>query len=62
MKIIVIGGTGTIGAKVVQALAANGHEVVGMARSSGEIRVNLDEPATVRAVFECSTKSGTPTQ
>ena len=52
MKIIVIGGTGTIGAKVAQALAANGHEVVGMARSSGEIRVNLDEPATVRAMFD----------
>ena len=52
MKIIVIGATGTIGAKVTQALAANGHEVVGVARSSREIRVNLDEPATVRAMFD----------
>ena len=52
MKIIVIGATGTIGAKVTQALAANGHEVVSVARSSREIRVNLDEPATVRAMFD----------
>ena len=52
MKIIVIGATGTIGAKVTQALAANGHEVVSIARSSREIRVNLDEPATVRAMFD----------
>jgi nucleoside-diphosphate-sugar epimerase len=52
MKIIVIGATGTIGAKVTQALAANGHEVVGVARSSREIRVNLDEPATVHAMFD----------
>ena len=54
VKIIVIGATGTIGAKVTQALAAgaDGHEVVGVARSSREIRVNLDEPATVRAMFD----------
>ena len=52
MKIIVIGATGTIGAKVTQALAANGHEVVSVARSSREIRVNLDQPATVRAMFD----------
>jgi len=52
VKIIVIGATGTIGAKVTQALAANGHEVVGVARSSREIRVNLDEPATVHAMFD----------
>jgi len=52
MKIIVIGATGTIGAKVTQALAANGHEVVSVARTSREIRVNLDEPATVRAMFD----------
>ena len=52
MKIIVIGATGTIGAKVTQALAAKGHQVVGVARSSGEIKVNLDEPATIRAIFD----------
>jgi len=52
MKIIVIGATGTIGAKVTQALAANGHEVISVARTSREIKVNLDEPATVRAMFD----------
>jgi len=52
MKIIVIGATGTIGTKVVEALSATGHEVVGVARSSGEIRVNVDEQATIRAMFD----------
>ena len=52
MKIIVIGATGTIGTKVVEALSATGHEVVGVARSTGEIKVNLDEHSTIRAMFD----------
>jgi NAD(P)-dependent dehydrogenase (short-subunit alcohol dehydrogenase family) len=50
MKIMVIGATGTIGAKVVEALAAR-HEVVGVARGT-DPKVNLDELATIRALFE----------
>jgi NAD(P)-dependent dehydrogenase (short-subunit alcohol dehydrogenase family) len=50
MKIMVIGATGTIGAKVVEALAA-GHEVVGVARGT-DPKVNLDELATIRALFD----------
>ena len=50
MKIIVIGATGTIGAKVVEALTAR-HEVVGVARGT-DPKVNLDEPATIRALFD----------
>jgi NAD(P)-dependent dehydrogenase (short-subunit alcohol dehydrogenase family) len=50
MKIIVIGATGTIGAKVVEALAAR-HEVVGVARGT-DPKVNLDEPVTIRALFD----------
>ena len=52
MKIIVIGATGTIGTKVAEALSATGHEVVGVARSSGKIKVNLDEHSTIRAMFD----------
>jgi len=51
MKIIVVGGTGTIGAAVAKALAANKHEVVAASRN-GAVKVNLDEPASIRALFE----------
>ena len=51
MKIIVVGGTGTIGAAVAKALAANKHEVVAASRN-GAVKVNLDEPASIRAMFE----------
>jgi NAD(P)-dependent dehydrogenase (short-subunit alcohol dehydrogenase family) len=50
MKIIVVGATGTIGAKVVEALSTR-HEVVGAARGT-EVKVNLEDPATIRALFE----------
>ena len=50
MKIIVVGATGTIGSKVVEALLVR-HDVVGVARSA-KIRVDLDEPATTRELFE----------
>ena len=51
MKIIVIGATGTIGAKVADALSAKKHEVIRASRN-GDIKVNLDDPATIRALFE----------
>jgi NAD(P)-dependent dehydrogenase (short-subunit alcohol dehydrogenase family) len=50
MKIIVIGATGTIGAAVAAALAAKKHEVVRASRN-GEVKVDIDDPATVRALF-----------
>ena len=50
MKIIVVGATGIIGAKVVEALSTR-HEVVGVARGI-ERKLNLQEPATMRALFE----------
>ncbi len=50
MKIIVIGATGTIGAAVASALAAKRHEVVRASRG-GEVKVDIDDPATIRALF-----------
>jgi NAD(P)-dependent dehydrogenase (short-subunit alcohol dehydrogenase family) len=50
MKIIVIGATGTIGAAVAAAFAAKKHEVVRASRS-GEVKVDIDDAATVRALF-----------
>src|SRR5271157_630136 len=51
MKIIVIGATGTIGGEVARALSLKGHEVVGASRS-GDVKVTLDDPASVRALFD----------
>jgi NAD(P)-dependent dehydrogenase (short-subunit alcohol dehydrogenase family) len=51
MKIVVIGATGTIGAKVVDALSAKKHEVIRASRN-GDTKVNLEDPATIRALFE----------
>ncbi len=51
MKIIVIGATGTIGSEVVKALSLNKHEIVRASRS-GDVKVNLDDAASIRAMFE----------
>src|SRR5271157_2052604 len=51
MKMIVIGATGTIGSEVVKALSLKRHEVVRASRN-GEVKVTLDDPASVRALFE----------
>jgi NAD(P)-dependent dehydrogenase (short-subunit alcohol dehydrogenase family) len=51
MKIIIIGATGTIGSEVVKALLQNKHEVVRASRN-GEVKVNLDDPASILALFD----------
>jgi NAD(P)-dependent dehydrogenase (short-subunit alcohol dehydrogenase family) len=51
MKIIVIGATGTIGIKVVDALSGKHHEVIRASRN-GDIKVDLDDPTTVRMAFK----------
>ena len=51
MKIIVIGATGTIGHEVAKALSLNNHEVIGASRH-GEVQVTLDDPDSVRALFD----------
>lgn len=51
MKIIVIGASGTIGSEVAMQLAARSHEVVRASRR-GEVKVDIDDPGTVRGMFE----------
>jgi len=51
MKIIVIGATGVIGGAVAKALSANGHEVIKASRK-GDVEVTLDDPASLRAMFD----------
>ena len=50
MRVILVGGTGTIGREVARALEAN-HEVVIAARSGAELQVDIVEPASVEALF-----------
>jgi len=49
MKIVVIGGTGLIGSKVVERLAADGHEVVAASPASGVNTVTGEGLAEVMA-------------
>ncbi len=50
MRIIVIGGSGTIGREVAKALGVN-HEVVTASRSGGVLRVDIAEPESVDEMF-----------
>lgn len=54
MRIVVVGGTGTIGSRVVEALRDRkaGHELVVVGHSSGDRRVDLADPASVRELFQ----------
>jgi NAD(P)-dependent dehydrogenase (short-subunit alcohol dehydrogenase family) len=51
MRVIVVGGTGTIGSAVVQALSAR-HEVVVAGRKTGTVQVDLASPDSIRAMFQ----------
>ncbi len=51
MRVIVVGGTGTIGSAVVAALLPR-HEVVVAGRKSGAVTVDLAAPDSIRAMFQ----------
>jgi NAD(P)-dependent dehydrogenase (short-subunit alcohol dehydrogenase family) len=51
MKVLVIGGSGTIGAAVADALRGGGHEVVTAGRSSGDLRVDITSPDSIRRMY-----------
>ena len=52
MKIIVIGATGIIGTKVVDALSGKGHEVIRASRNSA-VKVDLNDQRGIRHDQEC---------
>ncbi len=51
MKILLIGGAGTIGKKV-SAHFAKKHEVIIGGRNSGDVQVNIDDSQSIAAMFE----------
>jgi len=51
MRILHVGATGTLGTAVADALAARGHEVVRVGTSSGDLRVDLADPASIEALY-----------
>ena len=51
MKILIIGGNGTIGKKVTERLTKN-HEVLIAGRSSGDITVDFSNSNSIKTMFE----------
>lgn len=51
MKIIVVGGTGTIGQAVSEALSER-HEVVAVGLNSGQLRVNVEDTQSIKSMYQ----------
>lgn len=50
MKILLIGSTGTIGSQILNQLKGK-HEVITANRSSGDLRIELGAPQSIKSVF-----------
>jgi NAD(P)-dependent dehydrogenase (short-subunit alcohol dehydrogenase family) len=51
VRIVVVGGAGTIGRRLVPALRGRGHDVVVAGRTSGDVHVDLASHPTVEAMY-----------
>ena len=51
MKILIIGGNGTIGKKVTKRLKQN-HEVVVAGRNSGDVQVDFSDSSSIKRMFD----------
>jgi len=51
MKLLVIGGNGTIGKKVVAHFSKT-HEIIIGGRTSGDVTVDIADPGSIKAMFE----------
>lgn len=52
MRILVVGGNGTIGKAVVAKLQAENYEVLTAGRSSGDIQVDITSPESIEEMFK----------
>jgi NAD(P)-dependent dehydrogenase (short-subunit alcohol dehydrogenase family) len=50
--IVVVGGAGTIGRKLVPALRANGHRVIVAGRTSGDVHVDLTSHCSIETMYQ----------
>lgn len=55
MKILVIGGTGTLGKAVVSEFAGS-HEVITAGKTHGDYQVDITDESSVKALFQCTGK------
>lgn len=51
MRVLIVGANGTIGRAVAEELGQR-HEIVTAGRSSGELRVDIADPQSIRAMYE----------
>lgn len=53
MKVLIVGANGTLG-KAVAAELRTRHDIIGASRSSGDVRVDLRDTASVEAMFRAA--------
>jgi NAD(P)-dependent dehydrogenase (short-subunit alcohol dehydrogenase family) len=51
MKVLIVGAAGTIGRAVAAELGKR-HDVIAAGRSSGDVRLDMTDPASIRAAFQ----------
>jgi NAD(P)-dependent dehydrogenase (short-subunit alcohol dehydrogenase family) len=51
MRVLIVGASGTIGRAVVAELGKR-HEIISAGRSSGDVRMDITDSKSIRAVFE----------
>ncbi len=51
MKIIIIGGTGTIGQAIIQELSPR-HEIISVANKHGDVRVDISDQKSIQALYK----------
>jgi len=52
VKVLVIGGAGTIGTRLVPALTDRGHTVIVAGRTSGKVRVDIADTASITEMYQ----------
>jgi NAD(P)-dependent dehydrogenase (short-subunit alcohol dehydrogenase family) len=51
MRIVIVGATGAVGKTAVEALSGR-HEIVSVGRNSGDVRMDMEDVASIRAMYE----------